>query len=73
MRAARLRHALLAVTLVVLAGAAAIAANVLLLDRASAQNDPIGRLSPGARILPAAPGWAVRPVERRVEDRGADD
>ena len=73
MTTARLRAVLLAVALVLAAGAAAIAANVLLLDRASAQNDPIGRLSPGARIVPAAPSWAVRPVERHVEDRSADD
>lgn len=73
MTAPRLPRLLLGLALVVSAGAAAIALNVLLLDRASAQNDRIGRLSPGAKILPAAPGWTLRPVEGRVEDRGADD
>lgn len=69
----RLPRLLLGLAVVVAAGSAAIALNFLLLDRASAQNDRIGRLSPGARILPAAPSWTLRPVERRVEDRGADD
>jgi hypothetical protein len=63
---------MLAALLVAAAAAAAIALNVLLLGRASAQNDPVGRLSPGTRV-PAAPEWTVRPTHGRIEDRGADD
>jgi hypothetical protein len=71
--AARLPALVLGVLLVVAAAAAAIAVNVLLLDRASAQSDPVGRLAPGARVVPAAPKWTVRPVTGPIEDRGADD
>jgi hypothetical protein len=52
---------------------AAVVLNLLLLDRASVANDPVGRLSPPARTVPAAPDWTVRPVTGPVEDRGADD
>jgi hypothetical protein len=56
----------------VLAAAAIVAVNVLLLDRASSANDPVGRL--GARThLPAAPTWTLRPVHGEVENDGADD
>ena len=63
--------------LVVVVGAAAVVIaivvlNVLLLGRASAVNDPIGRLSSRAH-LPAAPSWTVRPVGGEVENDGADD
>ena len=58
--------------LVVAAVAAAITLNMLLLDRASAQNGPAGRLTPRLKV-PAAPGWTVRPATGPVEDRGADD
>jgi hypothetical protein len=68
----RLPSLLLGVLLVAAAAVAAIALNVLLLGRASAQNDPVGRLSPG-KPVPAAPHWTVRPTTGRVEDRGADD
>ena len=51
---------------------AVVALNVLLLGRASAVNDPVGRL--GARTnLPAAPAWTVRPVHGEIENDGADD
>jgi hypothetical protein len=73
-RSGRLPSLLLAALLIAAAAAAAIALNVLLLGRASAQNDPVGRLSPGKRVqVPAAPKWTVRPTDGRVEDRGADD
>ena len=68
----RLPSVLLGALLVAAATAAAILLNVLLLGRASAQNDPVGRLSPG-KPVPAAPEWTVRPTTGPVEDRGADD
>lgn len=73
MTAAGLRALLLGLAVLVLAGGAAIVVNLLLLDRAASQNDPIGRLSPAARVLPEAPRWTVRPVDAHPEDRGADD
>jgi hypothetical protein len=51
---------------------AAVSLNVLLLGRASTQNDPAGRLTPRVNA-PAAPSWIVRPSGGPVEDRGADD
>jgi hypothetical protein len=70
-----MRLRLLLVAAVAAAAAAAIALNLLLLGRASAQSDPLGRLSPKAK-LPAAPAWTVRPAEAKHRDRerdGADD
>ena len=62
-----------AVAAVLAVAALAVVANLLLLGRASAQNDPVGVLSPRAH-LPRAPEWTVRPVVReRVERDGADD
>jgi hypothetical protein len=58
--------------LILAAVAAAIAANIVLLGRAAASNDPVGRLSPRAH-LPAAPHWTVRPTQGRPHDEGADD
>ena len=67
-------RSLLAVVAIAAAAAAAIALNVLLLGRASAQNDPVGRLRPARQQhLPAAPQWTVRPTTGRVGDEGADD
>ena len=66
---------LLAALLVVAAAAAAVALNVLLLGSASANNEPVGRLSPRAN-LPAAPHWTVRPTDehgRANHNDGADD
>ncbi len=54
------------------AAAAAIAANVLLLGRAAASNDPVGQLTPRVH-LPAAPGWTVRPMNTPARDDHADD
>ena len=65
-----------AVLLAIVAAAAvilAVALNLVLLGRASAQNDRVGRLAPGNRIVPAAPAWTLRPVTRKVDDRHADD
>ena len=66
------RSMLLAVLLVAAAAAAAVALNLLLLGRASAQNDPVGTLSPRAH-LPAAPAWTVRPATHEREHHVADD
>lgn len=70
----------LAVLLVAAAAAAAVALNVLLLGTASAGNDPVGKLSPSAKLpvaptttLPAAPSWTVRPTTGHPHDDGADD
>jgi hypothetical protein len=63
----------LIVALVVAAVAtAAIVANIILLGRAAASNDPVGSLSPRTH-LPAAPHWTVRPTTGRPHDEGADD
>lgn len=65
-----------AVFLAIVVAAAVVfagALNLVLLGRASAQNDRVGRLAPGNRIVPAAPAWTVRPVTGPVDDRRADD
>jgi hypothetical protein len=62
----------LAVLLVAAAAAAAVALNVLLLGKASAGNDPVGRLSPAAK-LPPAPQWTIRPTTGPPQDEGNDD
>lgn len=61
-----------AALLVGAAAAVAIVLNLLLLGAASAQNDPVGRLSPGAHVAPA-PAWVTRPSHGQIEDAGADD
>jgi hypothetical protein len=73
-------HRVIAVLLVATAAAVAVALNVLLLGKASAGNDPVGKLSPSAKLpaaatttLPAAPGWTVRPTTGHPNDDGADD
>jgi hypothetical protein len=63
---------LLVVSLVAAAAVAAVALNVLLLGKASAQNDPVGRLQP-AKNLPAAPQWTIRPTTGPVHGEGSDD
>jgi hypothetical protein len=63
---------LLALLLVTAAAAAAVALNVLLLGKASAGSDPVGKLSPKAN-LPPAPSWTVRPTTGPARDDGADD
>jgi len=69
------RRVLVVVLWIVIVGAAALAAvllNLLLLGRASGQNDPVGRMSPRAH-LPAAPHWTIRPARTPVEERAFDD
>ena len=68
----RMTLKLLVLLVVAAAAAGAIAANILLLGRAAASNDPVGRLSPRAH-LPAAPHWTIRPTRGRPRDEGADD
>jgi hypothetical protein len=68
----RVPSIVLGLALVVAAAAAAVLLNLLLLDRASARNDPVGKLTPRTH-LPAAPQWTIRPTRGHVEDRGADD
>ena len=63
---------LLAVLVIAAAAAAAIALNLILLGKASAQNDPVGKLVP-AKNLPAAPQGTVRPTTGPVHDEGSDD
>lgn len=63
---------LLAAVVVAAAAAAAIVANILLLGNAAAGNDPIGRLTPRAK-LPPAPHWTVRPTTGRPRDEHSDD
>jgi hypothetical protein len=71
-------HRLVALLLLAGAAAAAVALNLLLLGAASAQNDPVGKLSPAkglpaATSTPAAPPWTVRPTTGPVQDDGSDD
>ena len=54
------------------AAAVAVVLNLLLLGAASAQNDPVGRLSPGTHV-PPPPAWVIRPSHGQIEDAGADD
>ena len=66
------RSLVLVVLLVAAAAGAAIALNLMVLGRASAQNDPVGTLSSKAH-LPAAPAWTIRPAAKEHELDGADD
>ena len=68
----RLSRLAAAVLLVGAAAAVAVVLNLLLLGAASAQNDPVGRLTPGGHI-PSAPAWVTRPGHGPIEDAGADD
>ena len=63
---------LVVVALVVLAAAGAIAANLALLNYATPAGDPVGKLTPRAK-LPAAPARIVRPVTGTSEHDGGDD
>jgi hypothetical protein len=62
---------ILGTVIVCAAVTAAIVLNLVLLGAASAQNDPVGNLSPRANI-PPAPSWTIRPTTGREHDR-ADD
>jgi len=68
----RLSQVAAAALLVGAAAACAVLLNMLLLGTASAQNDPVGRLTQHPHA-PAAPAWVVRPSHGRVKDAGADD
>jgi hypothetical protein len=68
----RVSALVLAGLLVAAAAASAVLLNLVLLGRASAPNDPVGRLTPRAN-LPAAPRWTIRPTTGPVEGNGADD
>ena len=68
----RVTARLLAVLLVAAAASAAVALNILLLGKASAQNSPLGKLTP-AKNLPAAPTGIVRPTTGPVHGDGSDD
>jgi hypothetical protein len=61
-----------AALLVGAATAVAVVLNLLLLGAASAQNDPVGRLSPGGHV-PPPPAWVIRPSHGHLEEVGADD
>jgi hypothetical protein len=63
------------VVLIAAVAAIAIAANLALLDFASAGNDPVGKLKPQANVpnAPATPSSVIRPRVGRVTDEGADD
>ena len=67
-----MRTRLATVLLVAVAAAAAILANLALLDFASSSNDPVGKLRPQAQI-PAAPASVIRPQVGRITDEGEDD
>ena len=64
---------LLGVVALVLAFAAgAVAANLALLDYAAKANDPVGKLTPRAKLQPA-PAQVIRPQTGAIDDRGSDD
>jgi hypothetical protein len=52
--------------------AAAVIVNLVLLDRASSANDPVGKLRPTAN-LPAAPPSVLRPQTGPVRGGEGDD
>lgn len=64
---------------VLAAAAAAVLLNVLLLNSASSSNDPIGKLTPNARLpgqggsLRPAPSGVVQPSTGPIEGDGKDD
>jgi hypothetical protein len=60
------------VALVLVAVAGAVAANLALLDYAAKANDPVGKLTPQAK-LPPAPAQVIRPQTGTIDDRGNDD
>ena len=65
------------ITVVLAAAAAAVLLNVLLLDRASSSNDPVGKLSPTAYLpakgLAPAPPGVIQPSTGPIEGEGKDD
>lgn len=60
--------------IVLVAAAAAVLLNVLLLGRATGANDPVGKLRPLVSVpATTVPGWTVRPAHGETENDGADD
>ena len=76
MRKRRLTPLLLAALLVGAAAAAAVLLNLVLLGRANAGNDPVGRLQPRVTSVPVGPTATtptIRPTRGTIENEGADD
>jgi hypothetical protein len=71
-KSSRLPAILAALVLAAAAVAVAVVVNLVLLDRASSANDPVGKLRPTAN-LPAAPPSVVRPQTGPVRGGEADD
>ena len=67
-----MKRLLAVLALVLVAAAGAIAANLALLDYAARANDPVGKLTPRAK-LPPAPAQVVRPQTGTIDDHGSDD
>jgi hypothetical protein len=65
------RLATVALVLAAVAGVALL--NLVLLDRASSRNDPVGRLSPAAHLTTTAPPGVVRPATGPIEGVEQDD
>lgn len=68
----KLTRLLLATLAVAALATAAVLVNLALLGGASAQNEPVGTLSPAAK-LPAPPSWTIRPAHGRSEQRDSAD
>ena len=58
------------VLVLVLALAAAVAANIVLLDVANGPQDPVGRLSPRAGIVQLPSGSSIIPSTPKADDGG---
>jgi hypothetical protein len=67
-----MRRTLAILLLVAAAAAAAVLVNVTLLAAATSGNDPVGKLTPRAR-LPAPPVDVIRPHTGPVEHEGEGD
>ena len=73
----RVTRLLLAVLVAAAAAAAAVVLNLVLLGRASAQNDPVGQLRPrltgAVSTTRRSPGPLLLPTRGKIENEGADD
>jgi hypothetical protein len=70
-RPTRYRRIVVVCAVFVLAAAAAVTVNILLLARTSDQTGPV--VLTQHVHLPAAPAWTIRPAHGRIGDQGADD
>jgi hypothetical protein len=61
------------IALVLAAVAGVVLLNLVLLDRASSRNDPVGKLSPAAHVPTTAPPGIVRPQTGPIEGDDRDD